>query len=98
MSVIDGDHWREIYEALRRNKARTFLTAFGVFWGIFMLMVMLASGNGLWNGVSQDFRDGATNSVFIWSQRTSKPCARSSPTPRSSARATSSAASGEGTT
>jgi len=73
MSVIDGDHWREIYEALRRNKARTFLTAFGVFWGIFMLMVMLASGNGLWNGVSQDFRDGATNSVFIWSQRTSKP-------------------------
>jgi len=73
MSVIDGDHWREIYEALRQNKARTFLTAFGVFWGIFMLMVMLASGNGLWNGVSQDFRDGATNSVFIWSQRTSKP-------------------------
>jgi len=73
MSVIDGDHWREIYEALRGNKVRTFLTAFGVFWGIFMLMVMLASGNGLWNGVSQGFSDGATNSVYIWSQRTSKP-------------------------
>lgn len=73
MSVIDGDHWREIYEALRGNKVRTFLTAFGVFWGIFMLMVMLGSGNGLWNGVRASFSDGATNSFFIWSQRTSKP-------------------------
>jgi putative ABC transport system permease protein len=73
MSLIDGDHWREIYEALKGNKVRTLLTAFGVFWGIFMLMVMLASGNGLWNGVSQGFTDEATNSVFIWSQRTTKP-------------------------
>ena len=73
MSIIDGDHWREIYEALRGNKLRTFLTAFGVFWGIFMLMVMLASGNGLWNGVSQGFSGEATNSLFIWSQRTQKP-------------------------
>jgi putative ABC transport system permease protein len=73
MSVIDSDHWREIYEALRGNKVRTFLTAFGVFWGIFMLMVMLASGNGLWNGVSQGFSEQATNAVYIWSQRTSKP-------------------------
>jgi len=73
MSLIDQDHWREIYEALRGNKMRTFLTAFGVFWGIFMLMVMLASGNGLWNGVRSGFTNGATNSLFVWSQRTSKP-------------------------
>jgi putative ABC transport system permease protein len=73
MSVIDGDHWREIYEVLRSNKLRTFLTAFGVFWGIFMLMVMLGSGKGLSNGVESGFSDGATNAVFIWSQRTSKP-------------------------
>jgi putative ABC transport system permease protein len=73
MSLIDRDHWREIYEALRGNKVRTFLTAFGVFWWIFMLMVMLASGNGLWNGVSQGFSEQATNAVYIWSQRTSKP-------------------------
>lgn len=73
MSLIDRDHWREIYEALRGNKMRTFLTAFGVFWGIFMLMVMLASGNGLWNGVREGFSNGATNSLFVWTQRTSKP-------------------------
>jgi putative ABC transport system permease protein len=73
MNLLDRDHWREIYEALRGNKVRTFLTAFGVFWGIFMLMAMLGAGNGLWNGVQQGFSDGATNSVFIWSQRTSKP-------------------------
>jgi len=82
MSLIDRDHWREIYEALRGNKVRTFLTAFGVFWGIFMLMVMLASGNGLWNGVSQGFSDQAQNAVYIWSQRTSKPW-RGMPTGRS---------------
>lgn len=73
MSLFDGDHWREIYEALRGNKVRTFLTAFGVFWGIFMLMVMLGAGNGLWNAIQLGFSDGATNSFFIWTQRTSKP-------------------------
>lgn len=82
MSLVDSDHWREIYEALRGNKVRTFLTAFGVFWGIFMLMVMLASGNGLWNGVSAGFSEEATNGVYIWSQRTSKPW-RGMPTGRS---------------
>ncbi len=82
MTVLDGDHWREIYDALRGNKARTVLTAFGVFWGIFMLMVMLASGNGLWNGVSADFTERAVNSVFVWSQRTTKPY-RGMPTGRS---------------
>jgi putative ABC transport system permease protein len=82
MSLIDRDHWREIYEALRGNKVRTFLTAFGVFWGIFMLMVMLASGNGLWNGVSAGFSEEATNGVYVWTQRTSKPW-RGMPTGRS---------------
>lgn len=73
MSVIDRDHWREIYETLRGNKLRTFLTAFGVFWGIFMLMVMIGSGNGLATGVLNNFSDGATNSLFVWAQSTTKP-------------------------
>lgn len=71
--MFDLDHWREIGAALGANKVRTGLTAFGVSWGLFLLMVMLGSGNGLQNGVMHDFRDGPTNSFFLWSQSTSKP-------------------------
>jgi putative ABC transport system permease protein len=69
----DSDRWQEIYHVLKKNKLRTFLTAFGVFWGIFMLVIMLGSGNGLQNGVTQNFGDMATNSVFIWAQQTTVP-------------------------
>lgn len=69
--MFDLDRWQEIYQVLTKNKMRTFLTAFGVFWGIFMLVVMLGAGNGLENGVTQNLGDLATNSVFIWTQETS---------------------------
>jgi len=71
--MFDRDRWTEIYMALRANKLRTFLTAFGVFWGIFMLIIMLGSGQGLENGVYHGMGDFATNSVFVWAQPTSKP-------------------------
>jgi len=73
--LLDLDHWQEIRVALLRNRTRTALTAFGVFWGIFLLMVMLGSGTGLRKGVLQGFSDGATNSFFVWTQRTQKPYA-----------------------
>lgn len=73
--LFDLDHWQEIRIALVRNRARTALTAFGVFWGIFLLMVMLGSGAGLRNGVTRGFANGATNSLFLWTQRTQKPWA-----------------------
>ncbi len=71
--MFDLDRWQEIYSSLQKNKLRTFLTAFGVFWGIFMLIIMLGSGNGLENGITKKFGGTATNSVFIWTQRTSVP-------------------------
>jgi putative ABC transport system permease protein len=71
--MFDLDRWQEIYQVLKKNKLRTFMTAFGVFWGIFMLVIMLGSGNGLENGVTQNFGDLATNSVFIWTQQTTIP-------------------------
>ncbi|OGL42621.1 MAG: multidrug ABC transporter ATP-binding protein [Candidatus Schekmanbacteria bacterium RBG_13_48_7] len=71
--MFDLDRWQEILIALRKNKLRTILTAFGVFWGIFMLIIMLGSGHGLQNGVTQGFGDFSTNSVFIWTQKTSIP-------------------------
>jgi putative ABC transport system permease protein len=73
MAFFDFDHWQEIKSALLRNRLRTALTAFGVFWGIFLLMVMLGSGTGLRNGVTRGFSGGATNSFFVWTQRTQKP-------------------------
>ena len=73
--MFDLDHWQEIAAALGKNRLRTFLTAFGVFWGIFLLVVLLGAGNGLNNGVMQGFSGTATNSLFVWGMRTSKPYA-----------------------
>lgn len=73
--MFDLDHLQEIWTALSRNRLRTFLTAFGVFWGIFLLMLLLGSGNGLKNGIDAGFTGTATNSFFVWGMRTSKPYA-----------------------
>ncbi|MDD5151240.1 MAG: ABC transporter permease [Flavobacterium sp.] len=71
--MFDRDKWDEILEALTANTFRTILTAFGVFWGIFILVILLAAGNGLENGVKQGFSGMATNTMFMWTQATSKP-------------------------
>jgi len=71
--MFDLDHWKEILNALAGNKLRTFLTAFGVFWGIFFLMIMMGSGNGLRNGITQNFEGSATNAFFVWSRSTTLP-------------------------
>lgn len=71
--IWDPDNWQEIYNTLKKNRIRSFLTAFGVFWGIFMLIIMLGSGKGLENGVTNDFSGIATNSVFLWTRNTTKP-------------------------
>jgi putative ABC transport system permease protein len=71
--MFDKDRWQEIYSTLKSNKLRTFMTAFGVFWGIFMLIVMMGAGNGLENAVFDGFQDYATNSAFIWTRQTTMP-------------------------
>jgi len=71
--MFNKERWSEILEALNANKLRTALTAFGVAWGIFVLVILLALTNGLKNGVTADFGDFATNSMFMWTQGTSKP-------------------------
>nr|WP_236002843.1 ABC transporter permease [Luteirhabdus pelagi] len=71
--IFSRDSWSEILEALSSNWFRTLLTAFGVLWGIFILVILLAAGNGLENGVKQGFDGMATNSMFMWTQTASKP-------------------------
>ena len=68
--MFNRDRWKEILEVLTKNGFRTLLTAFGVFWGIFILLLLLAAGKGLENGVKQDFSGVATNTMFVWTQTT----------------------------
>lgn len=73
--MFDIDLWSEIISALKKNRLRSFMTAFGVFWGIFMLIIMSGAGRALENGVLDGVRAFATNSAFFWTERTSVPYA-----------------------
>jgi putative ABC transport system permease protein len=67
------DTWHEVFEVLRRNKLRASLTGSSVAWGIFLLVLLIAAGNGLRHGVEWEFRDDATNSVSLRRGKTSLP-------------------------
>ena len=71
--MFDFDSLREILSTISKNKLRTALTGFAVAWGIFMLIILLASGNGLKNGVTSNFSSRAQNSVTLWPGWTSMP-------------------------
>ncbi len=66
------DSWQEIVAALAHNRLRAVLTSCGVFWGVFMLIVMLGLGRGLELGTQRNLGGMVTRSVFVWSQRTSR--------------------------
>ncbi len=68
---IDSDSWEEILVTITRNKTRSLLTAFGVFWGIFMLVALMGGGQGLQEKMTENFQGFATNSAFIASNLTS---------------------------
>jgi len=71
--MFDRDKWSEIWVTISRNKLRSFLTMLGVSWGIFLLIAVLGMGKGLQNGTLKGFDGWATNSMFIWTMRTSMP-------------------------
>lgn len=71
--MIDLDPWIEVFSSLRRHAIRSTLTAVGVFWGIFMLVVMVGFGGSLEGGVRKDLAGIATKSLFVWGWRTSLP-------------------------
>ena len=69
---LDIDTYREILDTLTRNKSRSFLTGFGVFWGVFMLVALIGGGQGIKELLSKNFEGFATNSAMVWAQPTTK--------------------------
>lgn len=70
MKIFDIDSWHEIWVAITRNKLRSTLTGFGVFGGIFILIILLGIGNGFESGIKKNFEGFASNSCFFFSRLT----------------------------
>ena len=71
--MFNRDRWQEIYETIRKNRLRTFLSGFTVALGIFIFIVLFGFGNGLKNTFKQFFLDDATNTLWVSPGKTSKP-------------------------
>ena len=70
---FDFDSLREIGDSLFRNKRRTLLTGFGIFWGLFMLLFLVGGGKGLKQMLAKEFDGFATNTMVMISSNTSIP-------------------------
>ena len=70
---FDIDSLRETADSLTRNRRRTILTGFGVFWGLFMLLFMIGGGQGLKGLLQENFGGFASNTMVLISSNTSKP-------------------------
>ena len=70
--MFNLERWQEIFETIRKNKLRTFLTGLSVASGIFILVVLLAIGQGMQNGISSEFENDAANRIQVWANVTSQ--------------------------
>lgn len=70
---FDLDTYREIGDSLLRNRSRSLLTGFGIFWGLFMLLFMIGGGNGLNKLLMKNFEGFASNTAILWTQQTTRP-------------------------
>ena len=70
--MFDIDRWQEIFDTIRKNKLRTFLTGLSVASGVFILVILLGFGQGFQNGIRKEFEHDATNIVVVWTEVTTK--------------------------
>ena len=71
--MFSRDRWLEIFDSIKKNKLRTFLSGFTVALGILIFVVLFGFGNGLDNTFEKFFKDDALNTMWVRSGRTSKP-------------------------
>lgn len=69
--MFDLERWEEIFETIKKNKLRTFLTGLSVLSGIFILVILLGIGEGIQNGITKQFQNDAENRISIWPGKTS---------------------------
>ncbi len=70
--MFDIERWQEIFDTIRKNKLRTFLTGLSVASGIFILVILLGFGQGMQNGIAKEFQNDASSRVMVWTQVTTK--------------------------
>ncbi len=71
--MFDIDKWREIFQTLMRNKSRSLLTAFGIFWGVFMLVLLMGGAKGMKAMMQSNFEGFAQNAYCAAPEKTTKP-------------------------
>jgi len=70
--MFDIERWQEIFDTIRKNRLRTVLTGISVASGIFILIILLGFGQGMQNGIAQEFEEDASNRIGVWTQVTTK--------------------------
>lgn len=71
--MFDIDRWREIFEAIGKNKLRTALSGFTIAFAIFIFTLLFGVGNGLKHTFEKQFAGDSMMSMYLWAGKTTMP-------------------------